>query len=307
MSQVVVETHNLCKQYASQMALDHCSLRLEQGKIYGLIGKNGAGKTTFMRLVSGLDFPTKGSISLFDSRNEKELAYAKRRVGSLIEMPGLLNGMTARENMHYQCLMRGITETGEEDTLLKKVGLEDTGKKKVKNFSLGMRQRLGIAVTLLGNPEFLMLDEPINGLDPEGVIEIRRLLKHLQEREQKTILISSHNLPELHQVATDYIILHEGVVRQTISHERLEEQCRCYIALESTNVNQLASVLEDKLHTSDFVVMPDHSVRLYAYLDDRKHLGQCLYDNHIVVTRMEICEHTLEEYVMQTIGGKENA
>ena len=288
------------------VVLDNCNFRLEQGKIYGLIGRNGAGKTTFMRLLSGLDFPTSGSVSLFGSRNERELEYARHRMGSLIEMPGLVNGMTAKENMHYQCLMRGMTDEEEEDELLDKVGLGNTGKKKVKNFSLGMRQRLGIAITLLGNPEFIMLDEPINGLDPEGVVEVRQLLKELQEQEKKTILISSHNLPELYQVATDYIFLHEGVVKQVISHEELDEKCRCYIALESTNVSQLTRVLEEKLHTSDFVVMPDYSVRLYAYLDDRKQLGQCLYDNQVVVTGMEVCEHTLEEYFIDTIGGEKN-
>lgn len=187
MGSIVLETRDLSKQYRSQWALNHVNLRLQQGKIYGLIGKNGAGKTTLMRMIAGLGFPTQGSILLFGTENRSGLETAGRRIGSLIEAPGLVAGMSAKENMHLQCLMKGIPNYEFENELLELVGLKDTGKKKVKNFSLGMRQRLGIAATLIGNPDLLMLDEPINGLDPAGVIEIRNLneaprgraLKHL--------------------------------------------------------------------------------------------------------------------------------
>lgn len=307
MGNIILETNNLSKCYKSGMALSGVSLRLEKGRIYGLIGKNGAGKTTFMRVVSGLAFPTGGTIELFGKKSRKELEEAEKRIGVLIEYPGLVNGMTAKENLHLQFLMKGFPNYGMEDELLELVGLAGVGKKKVKNFSLGMKQRLGIAISLIGNPELLMLDEPINGLDPVGVVEIRNLLKKLREYEDKTILVSSHNLPELYQVATDYIILHNGEIREVLSHEELDERCKCYISLESTDANHLTAVLEEKLHTSDFKVMPDNSVKLYDLLNERNRLGQVLYDNGVVVSKLAVVEASLEEYFMNVIGGDEDA
>ncbi len=307
MNNIVLETKNLSKRYKSQPALDHVNLCLKQGRIYGLIGKNGAGKTTLMRMIVGLGFPTEGSIELFGRNNRNELEETGKRIGSLIEAPGLVSGMSAKENMHLQCLMKGLPNYEVEDELLELVGLRDAGRKRVKNFSLGMKQRLGIAVALIGNPELLMLDEPINGLDPSGVIEIRNLLKKLSENDGKTILISSHNLPELYQVATDYIILHEGEVKEILSHEELDERCKCYISLESTNVNQLTAVLEEQLHTVNFKVMPDNSVQLFDLLEERERLAQVLHDNGIVVTKMAVFETTLEDYFMNVIGGVEHA
>lgn len=303
MNNVVLETKDLSKRYKSQTALSHVNLCLKRGRIYGLIGKNGAGKTTLMRMIAGLGFPTEGSIELFGKDNRNELEEAGKRIGSLIEAPGMVVGMSAKENMHLQCLMKGLPNYEVEDELLDLVGLKDVGKKKVRNFSLGMRQRLGIAIALIGNPELLMLDEPINGLDPSGVIEIRNLLKNLSENEKKTILISSHNLPELYQVATDYIIIHEGEVREVLTHEELDERCKCYISLESTNVNQLAAVLENQLHTVNFKVMPDNSVRLFDLLEERERLAQVLYENSVVVTKLTIFEANLEDYFMNVIGG----
>lgn len=303
MNNVVLETKDLSKRYKSQTALSHVNLCLKRGRIYGLIGKNGAGKTTLMRMIAGLGFPTEGSIELFGKDNRNELEEAGKRIGSLIEAPGMVVGMSAKENMHLQCLMKGLPNYEVEDELLELVGLKDVGKKKVRNFSLGMKQRLGIAIALIGNPELLMLDEPINGLDPSGVIEIRNLLKNLSENESKTILISSHNLPELYQVATDYIIIHEGEVREVLTHEELDERCKCYISLESTNVNQLAAVLENQLHTVNFKVMPDNSVRLFDLLEERERLAQVLYENGVVVTKLTIFEANLEDYFMNVIGG----
>lgn len=307
MDNVILETKNLSKRYKSQMALNHVNLCLRQGRIYGLIGKNGAGKTTFMRMVTGLGFPTEGTLSLFGKTSQKELGKQGKRVGSLIEHPALVNGMTAKQNMHMQRLMKGLPDAKAEDELLELVGLSDTGRKKVRNFSLGMKQRLGIAMVLLGNPELLLLDEPINGLDPAGVIEIRNLLKRLREYENKTILISSHNLPELYQVATDYIIIHNGEIKEVLKFEELEERCKQYISLESTDVNRLCTVLEEKLNTNRFQVMPDKTIRLYDMLDEKERLGQFLFDNGVVVTRLAVMETSLEEYFMGVIGGEENA
>lgn len=307
MGNVVLETRDLSKQYKSQLALSHVNLSLQQGKIYGLIGKNGAGKTTLMRMIAGLGFPTQGSILLFGTENRRGLEAAGKRIGSLIEAPGLVAGMSAKENMHLQCLLKGMPNYEIENELLKLVGLKDTGKKKVKNFSLGMKQRLGIATTLIGNPDLLMLDEPINGLDPAGVIEIRNLIKKLSTCENKTILISSHNLPELYQVATDFIIIHEGEIREILSHEELDERCKCYISLEASNVNQLTAVLEEKLHTQNFQVMPDNSVKLFDFLDERERVGRVLHENDVIITNISVCETSLEDYFMRVIGGNENA
>lgn len=307
MSKIILETRNLTKRYKSQLALSHVDLCLKQGRIYGLIGKNGAGKTTLMRMIAGLGFPTEGSIELFGRSNLEDLAKTGKRMGTLIEASGLVGGMTAKENMHLQCLMKGIPNYELEDEVLEMVGLADTDNKKVKNFSLGMRQRLGIATTLIGNPEFLMLDEPINGLDPSGVIEIRNLLKKLSGYDSKTILISSHNLPELYQVATDYIIIHNGEIREVLSHEELEERCKAYISLESTDVNHLTAVLEKQLHTDNFKVMPDNSVRLYDLLDERELLGKVFHDNDVIITKLAVFETSLEDYYMNVIGGKEYA
>lgn len=304
MSNTILEVKNLSKRYKSQLALSHVNLHLERGRIYGLIGKNGAGKTTLMRMIAGLGFPTEGTVELFGRSNNRE---TRNQIGSLIESPDLVGGMTAKENMHLQCLIKGLPNYEVEDELLELVGLSDAGRKKAKHFSLGMKQRLGIATTLIGNPELLMLDEPINGLDPSGVIEVRNLLKKLSGYENKTILISSHNLPELYQVATDYIIIHNGEIQECLSHEELEERCRCYISLESTNVNQLTAVLEGKLHTENFKVMPDNSVRLFDLLDEWERLGQVLYDNGVIVTKMAVVETSLEDYFMNVIGGKEHA
>lgn len=307
MGNLILETRDLSKQYKSQWALNHVNLSLQQGKIYGLIGKNGAGKTTLMRMIAGLGFPTQGSILLFGTENRSGLEAAGKRIGSLIEAPGLVAGMSAKENMRLQCLMKGIPNYEIEEKLLELVGLKDAGKKKVKNFSLGMRQRLGIATTLIGNPDLLMLDEPINGLDPAGVIEIRNLVKKLSEYENKTILVSSHNLPELYQVATDFIIIHEGEIRQVLSHEELDDRCRSYLFLEAVNANQLTAVLEEKLRTRNFQVMPDNSIRLFDFLDERERLAQVLHENDVILTKIAVCGTSLEDYFMNVIGGNKNA
>lgn len=307
MGNTVLEIENLSKRYNSQWALKNINLRLEKGRIYGLIGKNGAGKTTLMRMVTGLSFPTDGTIKLFGKNRSTNLDNSGNRIGALIEYPAVTGNMTAKENMHFQCLMRGIPNFELEDELLELTGLKDTGKKKVKNFSLGMKQRLGIAMVLIGNPELLLLDEPINALDPSGVIEIRNLLKRLREFENKAILISSHNLPELYQTATDYIIIHNGEIKDILTHEELEEHCKNYISIKSTDVNKLTMVLERDLKTNNFQVMPDNSVRLYDLPKDMEQFGQVLYDNGVVVTKLAETGTSLEEYYMRVIGGNKDA
>lgn len=306
MVKYVLKTASLTKSYGNNAVLSDISVELEQGKIYGLIGQNGAGKSTFMRLITGLTFPTSGSIELFGHSGEKALMQERKRLGSMIEYPSLDLSMTAKENIKFHRIMKGIPEVDIEDEVLRLVKLHDTGKKKAKNFSLGMKQRLGIAIALLGNPELLILDEPINGLDPIGVVEIRNLLKKICEERQITILISSHNLPEMYQTATDYIIIHKGEIRQQITLKELEEKCKHHIRISALNTEKLTSVLELKLKTTNYKVMPDQSIRLYNYINDKEKVARVLFENGIIVTNFSNEGDTLEDYFVSVVGGAHN-
>ena len=307
MNECVLKTDSLTKTYHRIDALRDVSVTLETGRIYGLIGQNGAGKTTLMRLIAGLGFPTAGSISLFGHTGEKALQTERKRLGCLIEYPGLIPGMTAKDNLTFHRIQKGIPGKTAEDELLALVGLADTGKKKTRDFSLGMKQRLGIAIALLGSPELLILDEPINGLDPIGVIEVRDLLIKLCDERQMTILISSHNLPELYQVATDYIIIHKGEIKKTLTLQQLEECCRHHILIGCGQPEKLTGILETQLHTTNYKVMPDKTVKLYDHLDQKESVAKILYENGIVVTKFTVEGDTLENYFLSVIGGEKNA
>jgi ABC-2 type transport system ATP-binding protein len=306
MSEYILKTNNLTKTYHGVTALSNVSLTLKAGKIYGLIGENGAGKTTFMRLVTGLAFPTSGTMDLFGHTGERELQLERKRIGSMIEYPSIILNMTSKENLRFYRLMRGIPNESIEDELLELVGLNETGNKKVSNFSLGMKQRLGIAIALIGNPELIILDEPVNGLDPLGVVEVRNLLKKLCEERQMTILISSHNLPELYQTATDYIIIHKGEVKETLTLEELEECCRHHIKISCSEIDRLVSILETKLNTSNYKVMPNKTVKLYDYLNDTEMVARVIIENGIISTHFSSEGDTLEDYFISIIGGEKD-
>ncbi|MFD0715731.1 ABC transporter ATP-binding protein [Paenibacillus sp. GCM10027626] len=306
MNPYVVKTNGLTKNYRGSFALRDLSITMRSGKIYGLIGQNGAGKTTFMRMLAGLSFPTAGSIELFGHGGERALQDERKRIGCMIEHPGFIPTMTAKENLTLHRMMRGIPNKDIERELLELVGLADTGNKKAKNFSLGMKQRLGIAIALLGNPELLILDEPINGLDPLGVVEIRHLLKKLCEERQMTILISSHNLPELYQTATDYIIIHKGLLKQALSLEQLDERCKRHLLIRCNEPDKLVSVLETALHTTHYKVMPDNTVKLYDFLDEKERVAGVLFEHGIVVTNLSNEGDSLENYFISVIGGDQD-
>jgi len=298
-----MKTSNLTKSYNGFNALYDVSISLKAGKIYGLIGENGAGKTTLMRLIAGLGFGTEGNIELFGHTGKSALQRERKRIGCMIEHPSLISDMSAKENLKFHRIMRGIPNKETEDELLELVGLANTGKKKAKNFSLGMKQRLGIAVALLSNPEFLILDEPTNGLDPVGVVEVRHLLKNLCEEKQMTIMISSHNLPEMYQIATDYIIIHKGEIKQTLTFEQLDENCKRHICISCDEPEKLTSILELELGTSNYKVMPDKVVKLYDYLDDKERVSRILFENGIIITNLAVEGDTLEDYFISVIGG----
>lgn len=299
----VLKTNNLSKKYKQQLALNKVNLSIKKGSIYGFIGQNGAGKSTLIRLVSGLAFPTTGTMELFGKSNETELIQARKRIGTIIEGPALYPQMTAAENLEVHRLLKGIPGKECIEKTLSLVGLQETGKKKAKNFSLGMKQRLGLAIALLGDPEFLILDEPINGLDPMGVVEIRELLKRLNREYGITILISSHILSELHLLATHYGIIHRGELIEQLTAEELNGKCQQFLHIKVDNPNKAATILETELATSAFEVMPDGVIKLFAYLDVPGKISTALTNHGLVIEQFMPMGEDLEGYFMNRIGG----
>ena len=303
MKNIVLHTDNISKNFKSFCALKNVSVTLEKGKVYGLIGKNGAGKTSLMRIISGLSFQSSGSYTLFGEINEKGIQTARRKIGCLIEYPSLNGSMNAKDNLTLHMIMRGIKSKTLADELLTLVGLSAEPKKKVNDFSLGMRQRLGIAVALVGDPELLILDEPINGLDPIGVVEIRKLIRSLAEQRAMTVLISSHNLPELYQTASDYIIIDHGEIKKILDLKQLEQECQHYICVKTKMVTQLVSVLENELHTNKFKVADEQTINIYDFVGNEEILAKALCDNKIIATRFAVEGESLESYFIKVIGG----
>lgn len=301
----VLETKNLTKKYKNTQALDGVNIKIEKGNVYGFVGQNGAGKTTLIRLITGLSFPTSGELYLFGETGEKKLQEQRKRLGCMVETPALYPNMTAYQNLEIQRIQRGIPDKKVIEDTLELVGLKDTGKKKAKDFSLGMKQRLGIALALINDPEFLILDEPVNGLDPVGIVEIRELIKRLNKEKGMTILISSHILGELYQTADHYIIISHGIILETLTQKELNEKCKKHIAINVDNVSCAATILEEKLHTNNYQIMPDKTIRLYDYLDDIKSVSVALSRNNLIITGISLAGDNLEDYFIHRIeGGK---
>lgn len=302
----ILTTDKLTKKYDNTIALDNVSITLEAGKIYGLIGRNGAGKSTLMRMLTGLGFPTSGTFSLFGKTSDKEIQKERKRIGNMIETPALQLRLTATENLRMHRILRGIPNVEEENRVLEIVGLKPTNKK-VKDFSLGMKQRLGLAITLLNRPEFLILDEPINGLDPIGVVDIRNVLHALCKEQQTTILISSHNLPELYQVASEFIIIDNGQIKKTISINELQELCKHHLLIETPETERVATILEMELQTTNYKVLPKQAIKVYDYLEDKEKVMQAIMKQNVMVTNFSMEGDTLEEYFISIVGGEKNA
>ena len=304
MKREVLKITNLTKKYKNTNILNNINLSLEEGKVYGLIGLNGAGKTTLMKIIAGFSKPSEGVISLLGADDEKELCKQRKRIGCFIESPGILDDMTAEENMNLHRIIKGIPNEEIIDELLEIVNLKEVKNQKVKNYSLGTRQRLGIAISLIGNPEFLILDEPINGLDPVAIIEMRNMIKDLAQKRHITILISSHILSELYQLATDYIILHKGEIKELITSEEIDEKCRKHILLTSNEPEKMAYVIEKHLNTTNYVVMPDKSIKLYDFVDEREKIARAFMNEKILITNISCEGDSLEDYFINTVGGK---
>ena len=298
--EVIVETKNLTKKYKNNVALNNINLKLEKGKVYGFIGKNGAGKTTFIRMITGLAFPSSGELLLFGNSNEKELQEARRKIGALVEGPSIYPFMSAKENLRAQQIQLGKEDELEIENLLDLVGLSDVGNKKSRNFSLGMKQRLGIAMSLIGDPEFLIWDEPINGLDPEGIKEIRNLIDYLNKKKGKTLLISSHILGELENTATDFIIIDKGSIIEEISKEELLNKRRNYIYIVTSDNITSINILKNKF-PSIYIKKDRDYILIENFNDNIDDLSNLLSENQINIREMRREKESLEDYVFEKI------
>lgn len=305
MSEIIVDVKNLTKQYGKQKALDDVSFSIRKGSIVGLIGPNGAGKTTIMKIMGGLAFPTSGVLEMYGATDEKGLNHARTRMSFMIETPYEKEKMTARENLEKQRLQKGIPDKGRIDEVLEIVNLADTGKKIVKNFSLGMRQRLGLANALMGRPELMVLDEPINGLDPEGIVEIRELFRKLNKEDDMTIVISSHILSELSLLCTDYIFINGGKIKGTFTADELRKACSEYYHIDTDNNEKAAAILVNKCHINHMEAMEDGSLRIYDGLDDILSISKSLYEGGVIPTSLTLNEVNLEEYYMKLVEESE--
>ncbi|HIR53858.1 MAG TPA: ATP-binding cassette domain-containing protein [Candidatus Onthovicinus excrementipullorum] len=297
----VLTTDRLCKQYKHFKALNQLTMHVPKGAIYGFIGKNGAGKTTLIRLICGLQEPTSGEYSLYGEKNSgKGIGKMRRRMGSIVETPSIYLDMTARENLQEQYRILGLPSDRGIDDLLRLVGLADTGKKKAKNFSLGMRQRLGIAVALAGSPDFLVLDEPINGMDPQGIVEIRELILKLNQEQQITFLISSHILDELSRLATHYGFIDNGRLLREISAEELEAACRKCIRLTVTDMKAFIRVLDGM--GLEYNVCSDREADVFGEAEITA-LVVALAEAGCRVTALHERDESLESYYISLVGG----
>ena len=299
----VLQTNGLTKQYGRFRALNGLSMHVPKGAIYGLVGKNGAGKTTLIRLICGLQAPTSGDFTLYGiPGNSPKIGRARRRMGAVVETPSIYLDMTAEDNLRQQYLILGLPSYDGIPELLKLVGLEHTGRKKARHFSLGMKQRLGIAVALAGDPDFLALDEPTNGLDPQGIVEIRELLLKLNRERQITVLISSHILDELSRLATHYGILDGGRMVKELSAQELEAACRKCVRLEVTDTGALARVLDaQKL---EYKILSATTADVFAKLNVTR-LALALANEGCEVRSMQERDESLESYYISLVGGGE--
>lgn len=299
-----LRTNALTKVYHGKNAVSKVTMNVGRGEIYGLIGKNGAGKTTLMKMIMGLAAPGTGTIELFGSTSLDE---QRKRLGCIIESPALYPYMTALQNLENHRILLGLPDKGAPVKALQAVGLTYTGKKTVKHFSMGMKQRLSIAMALLGNPDFLVLDELINGLDPTGIRDVRDLLLKLNKEDGITILISSHILGELYKIATCYGILNDGMLVEEFTKDELELRCRRCLKVEVDDAKQACILIEELFHTRDYDVLDGHIIRIFGQDIDSGLLNKALTGSGITVKTIQSSGEDLEGYFMERMGGTKHA
>ncbi len=300
----VVQSQEITKQYGHTMALNGVNLSIKKGSIYGLIGNNGAGKTTFLKIIAGHIFPTKGTFTLLGKNTERGYREGRKHIGAIIENPGFFPKLTAKQNLEYYRIQRGIPGKKKVDEILREVGLEKVGNKHYDTLSLGMKQRLGMGLALMGEPELLILDEPINGLDPMGIIEVRNLLHKLNQEKGVTILISSHILSELENIATDYGFLNKGTLVEQLSAVELKDKCRTYLEIKVTDAPEYAALLETKLKCIDYKVMPGNCIHILNPTENINEYSTLAINHGIGLTGLEMREVNLEDYYMSLIGAE---
>ncbi|MGG5463283.1 ABC transporter ATP-binding protein [Clostridium sp. B9] len=302
MEEVILKTNNLTKKFGHVVSVNNINMTIDKGDIYGFIGKNGSGKTTTLRLITSLIFPSSGDIEIFGEKLEKCSMLTKSRIGAVVEGPVFYPNLSAKDNLEFYRIQKGIVDRNIISEVLEKVNLKDTGKKKFKNFSLGMKQRLGIALAIMNNPDFLILDEPLNGLDPMGIAELREMIKNLNEEYNITIILSSHILSELAQVATKFGFIDNGRLLKEITIDELNEECNKSILIRVDDVEKATMIIEEKLNTNNFSVINNKEIRLYDYLDNPSEVSFQLNSNGVRVNSINEIGLNLEDYFLNLIA-----
>lgn len=302
MEELVLKTNNLTKNFGNVCSVNNLNMTIKKGDIYGFIGKNGSGKTTTLRLITSLIFPSSGEVMIFGENIEKSDMLTKSRIGAVIENPVFYPNLSAKENLEFYRIQKGIVDKTIINEVLETVNLDDTGKKKFKNFSLGMKQRLGIALAIMNNPDFLILDEPLNGLDPMGIAELREMIKKLNEEQNITIILSSHILSELAQVATKFGFIDNGCLLKEITIDELNDECNKSISIVVDNVEKAIVIIEENLNTNNFTVINDREIRLYDYLDNPSEVSFQLNSNGVRVNSIKEVGLNLEDYFISLIA-----
>lgn len=302
MNETVLKIDNVSKKYGQQNVLEHLSLEIQKGDIYGLIGRNGAGKTTLMKIITSLSKETSGKISLFGTTKNDDKGYrrALSRSASIIETPVAFEKLTAFQNLDYYSRLRGITNPKAIQEALEFVELTDTGKKKYKHFSLGMKQKLGLALAMLGNPDFIILDEPINGLDPVAIVEFRLLLNRINQEYNTTIMISSHILSELYQVVNRFGVIHKGRLVKELTKSDFDEICKEGLLLTVDDTTKASILLEENI-SCKFKVISSHDIRIYDYSGETSDVHLLMARNNIKVNAIQNVGNDLEHYFLQLI------
>lgn len=307
MKEYVVETKQVTKSYGSFLALDDVSIHVKRGEIYGLIGDNGAGKTTLLKALVGHIWPTKGRICLFNQQGEKELERCRKQIGAMIEEPGFFPYLSVEKNMEYCRILKGIPGKDRTEQILRLVGLWDRRKSKCRELSMGMKQRLGLAIAMIGEPQILILDEPINGLDPSGIIEFRNLLHRLNQEKNITILLSSHILSELQQTATIFGFLCNGKLIEEIGVTELTEKCADYLEITVSDVEAYAAMMDQHFPDELYKILPNHIVQLSCPKRNIEEYSRLAVSQGILITGLERHQHSLEDYYMNLKGGASHA
>lgn len=302
-SDYIIETQHLTKAFNKNIVVNDVSINVKRGQIYGLLGRNGAGKTTIMRMLLNLALPTKGQIKLFGEEISKNQQNIYHRIGSLIESPGFYNNLTGRQNLRILSKLRGNHKESSVDDALEIVGLKEEHTKIFSNYSLGMKQRLGIAAAIMHEPELLILDEPTNGLDPVGIALVREYLEQLCKETGTTILISSHILNEIEQIADVIGILHEGQMVEEVSMDLLHEKNREYIEFVVSDAKKASFLLEEEFHMTDYRIVGNHSIQLFQNFEARARINHLFVQNEIEVSTIQLSEKKLEDYFKELIGG----